>query len=91
MRVICHLVSIRQRMGKNVVCRIATIFHWVFIKLADSEDRHKILDKLDLSAMWTIGTIVTRPGVSRRLGKCCADDSDFIFSSLEPQAHKVSL
>ena len=37
---------------------IATIFDWIFIKVADNRDRHKILDKLDFSMVWTIGMIV---------------------------------
>ena len=38
-----------------------------------------MLNEFGFSAVWTIGIIVTRPGLSHRLGKCCAVDSDFIF------------
>ena len=55
------------------------VFDWIFIKLADKGGRHKVLDKYDFRAVWTIGMIVTYPWVSFSLGKCCADDSSFIL------------
>ena len=72
--------SLRETYGENVVRIIATLFlDWIFIKLTDNGNTHKILDNCDFSVVWTIGMIVTRPSVSHRIGKCCADDSDFIL------------
>ena len=48
MRVTCQFVSITHIMG-NVVRMIAISFDWIFIKLADKVDRHKIFDKFDFS------------------------------------------
>ena len=43
MRVTCHLVSHRHIMWKNVVQMIENfIFIWIFTKLADNKDKHKI-------------------------------------------------
>ena len=74
MRVTCPIVSEVE----NVVWMMATSF-LMGSSSADNGDRHKILDKFDFSAVWTVGLIVTCPLVSHRRGKCCADDSDFIL------------
>ena len=40
---------------------VGFIFDWIFVKLADNRDRHKILDRVDFSGVLTIGMIVTHP------------------------------
>ena len=44
MRVTCPLVSHRYIMGKCCPDDSDFIFLWIFIRLADNEDRHKISD-----------------------------------------------
>ena len=60
MRVTCYLVGVKHIMRKKCPDD-SDHFLFIFIKLADKGNRHKILDKFDFSAVRIIGLIVTRP------------------------------
>ena len=57
------------------------IFYYILIRLAGDEDSHNILDEFDFEPDQIIHIRVTCPLVSHRhiMGKCCPDDSVFIF------------
>ena len=60
MRVTSLLVSHRHIMGKFCLAR-DFISDWIFIKLADNKDMHKISDKFDFGPVSTIGIRFTCP------------------------------
>ena len=57
MRGTCLLVSHRHTMMKMLSGRLR--FYFIFIKLSDEKDRHKMPDKFDLGSLPTIGMRVT--------------------------------
>ena len=68
MRVTCSIVSHKKKKkkkkknwGKYFPDDSDFIFDWIFIKLSNTKNRHKISEKLDFGLLSTIGMRVTRP------------------------------